>query len=78
MLALEFDIKDLGPMHYYLDLEVWYKLGEIYLDQDKYIIKMLQKFGVMDSKPMTTPMITNLKKLRSSNSCLVDPTRYCM
>jgi hypothetical protein len=37
---------------------------------------MLQKFGMMDSKPMTTPMITNLKKLRSSDSSLVDPTSY--
>jgi len=30
----------------------------------------------MDSKPMTTPMITNLKKLRSSDFSLVDPTSY--
>jgi len=26
---------------------------------------------------MTTPMITNLKKLRDSDSSLVDPTSYC-
>ena len=30
----------------------------------------------MDSKRITTPMIINLKKLRSSDSSLVDPTSY--
>ena len=68
-------MKDLGLMHYYLGLEVWQGLGEIYLGQGKYVIKMLQRFGMMDCKPMTTPMITNLKRL-SSDSSLVDPKRY--
>lgn len=76
MLATEFEMKDLGLKHYYLDLEVCKRLGEIYLVQGKYIIKLLQKFGMMDSKSMTTPMITNLKKLRSSDSSLMDPTSY--
>ena len=75
-LAAKFEMKDLGLMHYYLGLEVWKKFVEIYLVQGKYIIKLLQKFSMMDSKPMTIPMITNLKKLRSSNSSLVDPTPY--
>ena len=74
MLVAEFEMKDLGLMHYYLGLEVWKNFGVIYLGQEKFIIKLLQKFGMMDSKPMTTPMITNLKKLRSSDSNLVDPT----
>jgi len=30
---------------------------------------------MMDCKPMTTPMITNLKRLSSFESSLVDPTR---
>eukprot|EP00253_Pinus_taeda_P036728 PITA_36728 len=76
MLAPEFEMKDLGLMQYYLGLEVWQNPGEIYLGQEKYIIKLLQKFGMMDSKPMTIPMITNLKKLRSFDSSFVDPTSY--
>ena len=63
-------------MHYYLGLEVWQRPREIYLGQGKYMIKLLHKFGMMDSKSMTTPMITNLKKFRSSYSNLVDPTSY--
>jgi len=76
MLAIEFEMKDLGLMYYYLGLKVWHKPREMYLGQGKYIIKILQIFGVMDSKPLTTPMITNLKNLRSSDSSLIDPTSY--
>lgn len=54
-------MKDLGLMHYYLELEVWKGPDEIYLGQVKYVIKMLKRFDMIDYKPMTTPMITNLK-----------------
>ena len=77
MLEEKFEMKYLGLMHYYLDLEVSKNPGEIYLGQGKYIIKMLQKFGMMYSKHMNTPMITIIKKLRSSDSSLINPTRYC-
>ena len=76
MLAAEFEMKDLGLMHYCIGLEIWQKPREIYLGQGKYIIKLLKKFNMMDSKPMTTPIIAHLKKLRSFDSSLVDPTTY--
>jgi hypothetical protein len=40
-IASEFDMKDLGLMHYYLGLEVWQKPGEIFLSQGKYVVKIL-------------------------------------
>lgn len=76
MLAAEFEMKDLRLMHYYLGLEAWQRPRDIYLGQGKYIIKLLQKFGMMESTLMVTPMVTNLKNLRSSDSSLVDPTLY--
>lgn len=63
-------------MHYYLGLEVWQKPNEIYPGQGNCVIKMLQRFGIMDRKPLKIPMITNLKRLRSSKSSPVDPTIY--
>jgi hypothetical protein len=75
-LAFEFDMKDLGLMHYYLGLEVWKKPREIFLGQGKYVVKILQRFGMMDCKSMATPMVTNLKKLRDSNSTPVDASTY--
>jgi hypothetical protein len=69
-------MKDLGLMHYYLRLEVWKKRGEIFLGQGKYVVKILQKFGMMDCKSMATPMATDMKKMRDSNSDLVDSSMY--
>jgi hypothetical protein len=73
---LEFDMKDPGFMHYYLGLKVWQKRGEIFLGQGKYVVKILQKFGMMDCKSMATPMVTDLRKLRDSNSDPIDSSLY--
>jgi hypothetical protein len=69
-------MKDLGLMHYYLGLEVEKKRGELFLGQGKYTIKILQKFGMMDCKSMDTPMTTDIRKVRDSDSNLVDPSLY--
>jgi hypothetical protein len=75
-LASEFDMKDLGLMHYYLGLEVWQKHGEIFLGQGKYAIKILQKFGMMDCKSMDTPMNTDIRKVKDPYFDPVDPSLY--
>jgi hypothetical protein len=77
-LSKEFEMKDLGLMHYFLGLEVWQKPGEIFLTQSKYAIDILRRFGMMDCKSMTTPMISNLKKLQDqvTGSDPEDPTMY--
>jgi hypothetical protein len=63
-------------MHYYLGLEVWHKHGEVFLGQGKYAVKILDKFGMMDWKSMDTPMTTDIRKVRNSDSDLVDPSLY--
>jgi hypothetical protein len=77
-LASEFEMKDLRMMHYFLGLEVWQRTDEIFLSQGKYTVEILRRFGMTDCKSMTTPMVTNLKKLSesSSDSDLIDPTMY--
>jgi hypothetical protein len=77
-LILEFEMKDLGMMHYFLGLEVWQGQGEIFLAQGKYKVDVLKRFGMMDCKSMSTPMVTNLRKMHDSDSGsdLVDPTMY--
>jgi hypothetical protein len=71
-------MKDLGLMHYFLGLEVWQRNGEIFLAQGKYTVDVLKRFGMMDCKSMSTPMVTNLRKLYDydTGSDLVDPTMY--
>jgi hypothetical protein len=71
-------MKDLGLMHYFLGLEVWQRNGEIFLAQGKYSLDVQKWFGMMDCKSMSTPMITNLRKLHDfdKGSNFVDPTMY--
>ena len=62
-IATDFDMKDLGQMHYFLGLEVWQQKGEIFLGQGRYTTKILKRFQMEDCRPMATPMITNWKKI---------------
>jgi hypothetical protein len=75
-LASEFDMKDSGLMHYFLGLEVWRRDGEIFLEQGKYTVEILKRFRMQDCRPMSTPMVTNRKKIDASKQKAVDPTLY--
>ena len=60
-LTAEFEMKDLGMMHYFLGMEVWQNTDGISLGQGKYVVEILKRFGMMDCKAMATPMASNLK-----------------
>jgi hypothetical protein len=65
-----------GVDAYFLGLEVWKRPNDIFLIQGRYTVEILQRFGMMEFKSMTTPMVTNLKILSDSSLDLVDPTMY--
>jgi hypothetical protein len=75
-LALEFKMKDIGLMHYFLGLEVWQQPGDILIGYGNYTLEILKRFGMMDYKSMTTPVTINLNILGASDSGLVDPMMY--
>jgi len=75
-LAQEYEMTDIGLMHYYLGMEVWQEPGHIFLGQGKYAADILRRFRMEDCRPMSTPMITNWKQLHASEGKLVDPTLY--
>ena len=75
-LASEFELKDLGVIHYFLDMKVWHSTDGISLGQEKYAVDILKRFGMMDYKSMATPMASNLKLLSDASSDLVDAMMY--
>ena len=75
-LAVEFKMKDLGMVHYFLGMEVWQNADGISLGQGKYTIDIMNRFGMMDCKPIATPMASNLKLLSDTSSETVDATMY--
>ena len=69
-------MKDLGALHFFLGLEVWQESDGIFLGQGKYMEEILQRFGMMNFKSRTTPMVANLKLLNDTSSDRVDSTIY--
>ena len=76
-LATEFEMKDLGMMHYFLGMEVWQNVDGISPGQGKHAVEILKIFRMMDCKDMTIPMALNLKLLSDASSKTVDATMYC-
>ena len=75
-LDVEFEMKDLGMMHYFLGMEVWQNADGISLGQGKYVVEILKRFQMMDYTAMATHMALNLKLLSDASSEMVDAMMY--
>ena len=60
--ARDFEMKDMGLLHYFLGMEVWQKYGELFVSQGKYPNEMLRCFHIEKCKPMQTPLARNWRK----------------
>lgn len=62
-LSQTFNIKDLGEAKHLLGMVITRNrgAGEIWLDQSTYVQKVLQRFGMDDCKPVSTPFDPNSK-----------------
>lgn len=70
-LNLEFALKTLGSLKYFLGFEVQRTASTIHMSQDKYAQDLLVKTGMSDSKPCSTPMALG-NKLTFEDSELFD------
>lgn len=57
LLAKEFKIKDLGTMRYFLGLEIALAASGIYLSQRKYTLELMEEFGFLGWRPVSTPSL---------------------
>ena len=75
-LQSAFKLKDLGPLKYFLGLEVARSAKGIFLSQRKYILSLLEDSGFIGSKPASVPMDPNLKLTATDGDPLPDSSQY--
>jgi hypothetical protein len=75
-LSTTFEVKDLGPLRYFLGLQIDYKKAGFFVHQSKYITDLLTKFKMSDCKPASTPIATAPVLSTSASDSLADPTPY--
>uniref|UniRef100_A0A2N9GPU6 Reverse transcriptase Ty1/copia-type domain-containing protein n=1 Tax=Fagus sylvatica TaxID=28930 RepID=A0A2N9GPU6_FAGSY len=75
-LSTTFEVKDLGPLRYFLGLQIDYKNAGFFVHQSKYITDLLTKFKMSDCKAVSTPIATSPVLSTSCSDSLADPTPY--
>jgi hypothetical protein len=72
----EFEISLLGELSFFLGLQICQRNQGIFISQTKYIKEMLNRFGMEDCKPVTSPMQTNCKLRKYDDSKSTDHRKY--
>lgn len=62
-LGSQFAMKDLGPTQQILGMRIMHdrKKKKLWLSQEKYIEKVLDRFNMKSAKPVSTPLATHFK-----------------
>ena len=75
-LSQEFDLKDLGRLHYFLGLQINYTSAGLFVHQSKQALDLLHKFFMSECKPCKTPRSPNTHLVPHDNPLLPDLTLY--
>lgn len=78
-LSHRFKMKDLGKLHYCLGISMSMDEdnGIIHLNQGRYLLKILERYGLVEAKPVSTPADPNVKLLKDDGcSKKVNPVQY--
>ena len=75
-LHSEFDIKDLGNLHYFLGIQITQQPNGLYLSQSKYISDLLAKTDMLHSKSCPTPCLPYTRLLKDDGKPFNNPALY--
>ena len=74
LLCKEFEMVDLGEIHFVLGMSVKRDRANkvLFINQEKYLESVLNRFGMQDCKPVSTPLesgVTFHKRLNNQEPC---------
>ncbi|GJV67289.1 putative ribonuclease H-like domain-containing protein [Tanacetum coccineum] len=72
LMHKKFQMSSMGELTFFLGLQVTQKDDGIFISQDKYVTKILKKFGFSDVKTASTPMETHKPVLKDADGEDVD------
>ncbi|GKF78894.1 uncharacterized mitochondrial protein-like protein, partial [Tanacetum coccineum] len=64
----KFQMSSMGELTLFLGLQVKQKNDDIFISQDKYVAKILKKFGFIEVKTASTPMETQKPLLKDEDA----------
>ncbi|KAJ9562394.1 hypothetical protein OSB04_007554 [Centaurea solstitialis] len=76
LMHKKFKMSSMGELTFFLGLQVKQKTDGIFINQSKYVASMLQKFGMNDAKPASTPMETHKHLTADDDGEEVDVHHY--
>ena len=72
----DFAVKDLGPLNYFLGIQVMPCNQGIILSQQRYIMDILKRTKMADAKPISSPMASSTHLSSFEGDLLLEPTLY--
>jgi len=69
-------VNELGDLNYFLGVEVLHLQSGLLLSQRRYILDLLKRTSMLESKPITSPMSTSHTLLAFVGDPMDDPTLF--
>ncbi|GJY10268.1 retrovirus-related pol polyprotein from transposon TNT 1-94 [Tanacetum coccineum] len=76
-MSSKFQMSIMGQMSFFLGLQVSQNPGGIFINQSKFALELLMKFGMDSCDPVDTPMVDRLTLDEDPLGTPVDQTRFC-
>ncbi|GJS34165.1 retrovirus-related pol polyprotein from transposon TNT 1-94 [Tanacetum coccineum] len=76
-MSSTFKMSMMGQMSFFLGLQISQNPRGIFINQSKYALEILKKYGLDSSASVDTPMVEKMKLDEDRQGKLVDPTRFC-
>nr|GEV26845.1 putative ribonuclease H-like domain-containing protein [Tanacetum cinerariifolium] len=76
LMKYKFQISSMGELTFFLGLQVKQKKDGIFISQDKYVVEILRKFGLIDGKSASIPIDTEKPLLKDPDGKDVDVHTY--